>query len=92
MSAMKMTFRVAMELVFFTLGQLGAQNPTATLVETVTDPTGSAVMAAKVEVRNSGTNEVRKLETDQRGEFTVPNLPPGIYDVNIFSPWLPHSA
>ena len=38
MSAMKMTFRVAMELVFFTLGQLGAQNPTATLVETVTQP------------------------------------------------------
>jgi hypothetical protein len=86
MSAMKMTFRVAMELVFFTLGQLGAQNPTATLVETVTDPTGSAVMAAKVEVRNSGTNEVRKLETDQRGEFTVPNLPPGIYDVSISHP------
>ena len=86
MSAMQMKFRVAMELVFLTLGQLGAQNPTATLVGTVTDPTGSAVMAAKVEVRNSGTNEARKLETDQRGEFTVPNLPPGIYDVSISHP------
>ena len=83
MSAMKMKFRVAMGLVFCTLGQLGAQNPTATLVGTVTDPTGSVVVAAEVEVRNSGTNEVRKVETGQRGEFTVPNLAPGIYDVSI---------
>src|SRR5690349_16611314 len=79
-----MRIRAAIGLAFFAaLGQLGAQNPTATLVGTVTDPTGSAMMAAKVEVRNSGTNEVRKVETDQRGEFTVPNLAPGIYDVSI---------
>jgi hypothetical protein len=66
------------------LGRLGAQNPTATLVGIVTDPTGSVVMAAKVEVRRSETNEVRKVETDQRGEFTVPNLETGIYEVSIF--------
>src|SRR5260370_22313194 len=47
------------------------------------DPTGLAVVAAKVEVRNSVTSEVRKTETDQRGEFTVPNLAPGSYDVTI---------
>src|SRR5579864_5874357 len=82
MSAMK-KFRIATGLIFCALGQLSAQNPTATLVGTVTDPTGSAVMAAKVEVRNSGTNEVRKAETDHRGEFTVPYLAPGIYDVSI---------
>jgi hypothetical protein len=39
-----------------------------------------------VEVRNTATNEVRKAETDARGEFTVPNLAPGIYDVNISQP------
>src|ERR1700676_2354355 len=86
MIAMKMKFRVATGLVFCALGQLGAQNPTATLVGTVTDPTGSAVMASKVEVRNSETNEVRKAESDQRGEFTAPNLAPGIYDVSISHP------
>ena len=66
------------------LGQLEAQ--TATLVASVTDPTGSAVIAAKVEIRNSGTNEVRKAQTDQRGEFTAPDLAPGIYDVSITHP------
>lgn len=65
---------------------LSAQNPTATLVGTVTDPTGLAILAADVEVRNSGTNEIRKMETGHRGEFTAPNLPPGIYDVSITHP------
>jgi hypothetical protein len=40
-------------------------------------------MGAKVEVRNSGTNEVRKMETDERGEFTAPNLAAGYYTVTI---------
>src|SRR5579872_6933032 len=84
---MKMSSRVATGVVFCAgLGQLGAQNPTATLVGTVTDPTGLAVTGAKVEVRNSATNEVRKAETDQRGEFTAPNLAPGIYDVSVSHP------
>jgi hypothetical protein len=58
------------------LCQLAAQNPTATLVGTVKDPTGSLVP----------TNEIRKALTDQRGEFTVPNLAPGIYDVDVSKP------
>jgi hypothetical protein len=65
------------------MGQLSAQNPTATLVGVVTDPTGGVVGAAAVEVRNSGTNEVRKAESDQQGEFIVSNLAPGIYEVSI---------
>ena len=47
--------------------RLAAQNPTAALVGTVLDPAGSAVQGAKVEVRNSGTNEVRKTESDAKG-------------------------
>ncbi len=63
--------------------KLGAQNPTATLVGTVTDPTGLVVVEAKLEIRNSATNEVRKLQSNHKGEFTVPNLAPGFYDVTI---------
>src|SRR6516165_6307883 len=84
MSAMKKRFRGDLVLVFCAaLCKLAAQNPTATLVGTITDPSGSTVSGAKVEVRNSGTNEVRNVESDQRGEFTVPNLAPGSYDVSI---------
>ena len=63
--------------------EIGAQTPNAVLVGVVVDPAGSAVAGAKVEVRNSGTNEVRTTESDQKGEFTAPNLKPGIYDVTI---------
>src|SRR5690349_21127127 len=84
---MKVYSRALIGLVLcFALGRLASQNPTATLVGSVSDPTGLAVVGAKVEVRNSGTNEVRKVESDQRGEFTMPNLPPGIYDVSIAHP------
>jgi hypothetical protein len=47
------------------------------------DPAGATVSGAKVEVRNSATNEVRKTDSDSKGEFTMPNLAPGIYDVSI---------
>src|SRR5580704_2749400 len=81
---MTVRFRVATGLAFCaTLGQLAAQNPSATLVGNVTDPAGLAVIGAKVEVRNTATNEVRNAQTDQRGEFTAPDLAPGIYDVSI---------
>jgi hypothetical protein len=73
-------------LLFCAACALWGQTPTATVVGTVKDPTGLAVMAAKVEVRNSGTNEVWKVETDQRGEFTVADLTPGIYAVSISQP------
>src|SRR5580704_2150040 len=65
------------------LGTLTAQTPTATLVGTVLDPAGAAVQGAKVEVRDTGTNEVRSITSDQKGEFTVPHLNPGIYTVNV---------
>ena len=79
-----MRYRVAAALLFCAaLCKLGAQTPTATLVGTVLDPTGAVVTGASVEVRNAGTNEVRKSETDRRGEFIVPDLTPGIYAVSI---------
>jgi len=62
---------------------MAAQNPTATLVGTVMDPAGAAVEGTKVEVRNSGTNEIRKTDSDAKGEFTVPSLTPGVYDVTV---------
>ncbi len=69
-----MKLPVAFAMLFCAaLCKLDAQVPTATLVGTVTDPSGALVAGVKVEVRNSGTNEVRKAESDQRGEFTAPD-------------------
>ena len=65
------------------LAGLLAQIPTATLVGIVKDSTGAVVTNAAIEIRNTATNEVRKLVSGPRGEFLAPNLPPGVYDVGI---------
>jgi hypothetical protein len=59
------------------------QSSTATLVGTVLDSSGAVVAAAEVQVKNTGSAETRSVETDQKGEFTIPELAPGIYDITI---------
>src|SRR5260370_3652260 len=65
------------------LCKLCAQDPGAKRVGSVVDFSGALVAGAKVEIRNAATNEVRKTESDDKGEFTTPNLPPGLYNVTI---------
>jgi hypothetical protein len=74
------------------LGQLGlllvvgmvlAQNPTATLVGTVRDPTAAVVPTAVIKIRNLATNEGRETLSDENGEFTITNLAPGEYEVTV---------
>ena len=62
---------------------LTAQGLDATLVGSVVDPSGASVPAAKVTVRSTSTNQERELRADAKGDFLVPNLAPGIYDVVI---------
>ena len=49
----------------------------------VTDKSGALVQRAKVTVRNQETNSLRTVETDQHGEYTVPLLFPGYYEVAV---------
>jgi hypothetical protein len=65
------------------LCKLFAQDPAATLMGTIVDASGSLVAGAKVEIRNTATNEIRKTEADEKGEFTALNLAPGFYDVTV---------
>jgi outer membrane receptor protein involved in Fe transport len=68
-------------LILFTAA-LPAQTRTAVILGTVRDASGSVVPNAALEVRNTETNEVRKTVSDGKGEFTVPDLVPGHYQVN----------
>src|SRR5947209_4889407 len=60
-------------------GTLWAQGVEATLKGRVTDPSGAAVPGAKVEVKNTGTNQLTPTVTDSAGQYTVPFLQPGAY-------------
>src|SRR5258706_7810502 len=57
--------------------------PVGTLHGIVTDPSGAAIPAASVSV--SGAHFVRRVETDETGQYAIAGLPPGHYTVQIQS-------
>jgi hypothetical protein len=60
-----------------------AQVAGATLSGLVTDSSGAAIASATVSTKNLATGEVRVVETNGDGFYSVPNLLPGSYDVTI---------
>jgi hypothetical protein len=60
-----------------------AQTFRGTILGTVTDPQGAVVADAKVTARNVATGLERSTVTDSEGNYTIPELPIGVYEVNI---------
>jgi hypothetical protein len=54
----------------------------ATIVGTVTDPSGAAVPSATITVTNTDTGQARVLTTNSEGHYVVPELRIGHYLVN----------
>src|ERR1035437_10713332 len=61
---------------------LAAQTPTATVVGNVKDPSGAAVVAARVAARNADTNIMRAVLTNEEGDYAIPLLQPGSYSIS----------
>jgi hypothetical protein len=60
-----------------------AQVEQATIVGTVTDKSGAVVGGAAVTVSNKGTGLHRTTKTDDRGNYQVPALDIGSYEVSV---------
>src|SRR5712664_4455893 len=56
---------------------------TAGVKATVTDATGATVAGAKVVVKGTAVGIERTTETNTEGEYEVPALPPGSYEVQV---------
>ena len=56
---------------------------TSTLRGRVTDVSGAVIAGAEVTVTNSSTNIARRVVTDAGGRYVVPELPPGVYQIDI---------
>src|SRR5438874_1273682 len=65
------------------LTALKGQVTTATIYGEVHDATGAVVPRAKVTATNQGTSISRETTTDDRGEFALPALPIGPYNLTI---------
>ena len=62
---------------------LFGQAVSGTLLGTVSDPTGAVVRNAKVTLILTGQSTEHTSFTNASGDFTEPNLPPGIYTVTV---------
>jgi len=58
-----------------------AQTFRGTILGTVTDSSGAAIVNAKVTIRNVDTGVERSTETTADGGYIVPELPVGTYDI-----------
>jgi len=62
---------------------LSAQNPEGDLAGTVEDSTGARVPSARIVVQFVGAANQREATSDDRGEFRLDYLPPGVYHLSV---------
>jgi outer membrane receptor protein involved in Fe transport len=60
-----------------------AQTFRGTILGTVSDPNGAVVTGAKVTAKNTSTGLERSTTTDEAGNYTIPELPVGPYEVRV---------
>jgi hypothetical protein len=60
-----------------------AQSTYGTILGTVTDPAGRAVVGAQIVLTNLGTSAKRTVVTDGSGNYALPNLDQGTYGLTI---------
>ncbi len=70
-------------VVFSCVHSLHAQVLYGTLVGTVTDPSGAPVAGANVRVTNTATRDSRTSSTNESGNFSLPAMAAGNYDVSV---------
>ena len=66
-------------------GSLWGQT-TGSFVGTVTDPSGAVLAHAKITVSSPQTGLLRNAESNDQGEYVVPLLPPGTYQIEVQAP------
>src|ERR1051325_8179094 len=78
--------RVSPLLILLLVTVVSAQTFRGTILGTVTDPNGAVVAGATITVKNTSTGIERTTATDSEGNYTVPELPVGPYEVRVEQP------
>ncbi len=76
----------ALLLIVLALSHHAAGQATATILGTVTDPSGSVVPNVKVTLTQAETGEVRDVVTNDAGQYVAANLPIGHYNISAQAP------
>src|SRR4029079_8892005 len=81
--SLKSSIPRALPLILLLASVVSAQTFRGTILGTVTDPNGAVVPGAKVTVKNTSTGLERSTTTDESGNYSVPELPIGPYEVRV---------
>jgi hypothetical protein len=73
-------------LVLCSLPMYSQTANTGAIAGSVSDPSGALVATAALVVKSQATQEERNLTTDAEGNFSVPFLTPGSYDLTVRAP------
>ena len=60
-----------------------SQAETGQITGTVTDPSGAIIPNAKITAKSTTTGAERQTTSSSSGTYTIPNLQPGRYSVNV---------
>jgi hypothetical protein len=76
----------AIALSFFLIPAFALAQAGGTITGTVVDPAGAVVANAAVEAANTATNARYPVATSATGNYTMTELPPGIYNMTVTAP------
>ncbi|MBV8730308.1 MAG: TonB-dependent receptor [Acidobacteriia bacterium] len=77
--------RVAVCLFLFNIG-LVAQSDRSTITGTVSDPAGATIANAAIQLKNSETGVAYDAASTTTGNYTVPQVPTGTYELSVEVP------
>src|SRR5256885_13157186 len=69
-------------VVLTTSALAGAQSTGGRIRGTITDPSGGAVIAARVILINEATNVSRDTQAGENGEYLFLEIPVGVYEID----------
>ncbi len=81
-----MTFLRALFALSLLAASGWAQTSFGTISGRINDPSGAGVPRATVAVTNVDTNVARGTQTNERGDYVLPSLPPGPYTLTVEAP------
>jgi len=74
---------LALSLFLFSVSAAFAQTTAGRILGTLTDPSGAAVAGANIVITDTQRGTSRTLTSDETGNYTVPDLQPGIYKIRV---------
>src|ERR1017187_2785001 len=80
---LRKTWCATLALLMVSTAAMYGQAVSATLLGNVTDTSGAVVPNTRVVITEQNTGVSRSAETNESGNYTFPDLPPGVYSVVV---------